>query len=94
MIPKRMKSQQPIFTRRLGKDPSTLPELADHKCSALFNCPDIWELSDGDFAVIGLRKTKELKQLLPESAYCGPEEEIVIVPRVIFTLAKQDIPDK
>lgn len=82
------------FKKRLGKDPKLLPELANHECSPNFDCPDMWELENGDFAVIGLRKTTELKSLLPESAHCGEAEEIVVIPRVILLNAKQDIPNQ
>lgn len=82
------------FKQRLGKDPKTLSEMANHRCSPNFDCPDIWELGNGDFAVIGLRQTPELKALLPKSAHCGEAEEIVIIPRIILLNAKQDIPDE
>ncbi|MFN7139808.1 MAG: hypothetical protein ACK4UN_10755, partial [Limisphaerales bacterium] len=55
-------------------------------------CPDIWELDDGDFAVIGIDIT-ESKVDLPPSAGCGPDERMVRVPRKIFLRAKADIPD-
>lgn len=83
-----------VFKKRLGKNPRSLPEMKNHKCSTLFDCPDVWELENGDFAIIGLRRTTELKDILPESAHCGEEEEIVIVPRIILTNAKPDIPDQ
>ncbi|MEM6269148.1 MAG: hypothetical protein AAF998_06895 [Bacteroidota bacterium] len=82
------------FKKRIGPDPHTLPEVIEAGGSAaLEGCPDLWELENGDFVVIGIRKTGELKGKLPESAGCGPDEEIVIVPRYIFTNAKQEIPD-
>ena len=81
------------FKRRLGQDPHTLPEvIAQGGSGAAEGCPDVWELENGDFAIIGIRKTKELKRLLPETAGCGPDEEIVLVPRLILQNAKEDIP--
>ncbi|HWB02949.1 MAG TPA: hypothetical protein VG796_08000 [Verrucomicrobiales bacterium] len=76
------------FLRRLGPDPhangATTP--------ALDNCPDVWELDTGDFAVIGIEVTSELKDKLPPTASCGPDERIVLVPRRILMGAKADIP--
>lgn len=71
-----------------------MPEvIAQGGSVAADNCPDIWELSNGDFAVIGIRKTREYLNELPESAGCGHDEEIVIVPRIVMANAKRDIPD-
>lgn len=82
------------FKRRLGQDPHTLPEAIENGGSAaLQGCPDVWELENGDFMVIGIRKTLELKNRLPETVSCGPDEEIVIVPRYILVNAKKDIPE-
>ena len=76
------------FLRRLGPDPhangATTP--------ALDNCPDVWELDTGDFAIIGIEMTPELKGKLPPTASCGPDERIVLVPRRILVGAKADIP--
>lgn len=54
-------------------------------------CPDIWELDDGNIAVIGIRKTSALISQLPEGAGCGPDEEIVVLPRQLLVGAKSDI---
>jgi hypothetical protein len=82
------------FKKRCGEDPHHLPEIIEQGGSvAVDGCPDVWELSNGDFAVIGIRKTKELKDLLPESAGCGTDEEIVLVPRIVMANAKRDLPD-
>ena len=82
------------FKRRCGEDPHSLPEVIEKGGSpAVEGCPDVWELSNGDFAVIGIRKTKELHHLIPKSAGCGPDEEIVIVPRIVMANAKRDLPN-
>ena len=82
------------FKKRCGDDPHTLPEIIQAgKSAAADGCPDIWELSNGDFAVIGIRKTREFIPGLPESAGCGLDEEIVLVPRVVMANAKKDLPD-
>lgn len=83
-----------FFKKRCGADPHSLPEVIQAGGSvAADGCPDIWELSNGDFAVIGVRKTREFLHLLPESAGCGLDEEIVLVPKVVMANAKKDLPD-
>lgn len=59
----------------------------------MHGCPDIWELADGDFAVIGPDITAEAGGRLPPSASCGPDERIIKLPRRSLVLAKPDIPD-
>lgn len=78
-----------MFKKRLGPDPHANGEAT----GGARGCPDIWEMEDGSFMVIGARKTKELESLLPESASCGHDEEIVIIPRKTLLRAKKDIPD-
>ncbi len=76
-----------IFVRPLGSDPH-----ADGRESpAACGCPDILELADGDFAIIGSDITN-LADQLPESAGCGPDERIVRIPRETLLGAKSDIP--
>jgi len=77
-----------MFKRRLGK---TYHQGGDNNSASLNSCPDVWELDDGNFAVIGLRKTAYLKANLPLSASCGPDEEIVVVPRAVFIDAAKDV---
>lgn len=77
----------------MGVDPHKLPQvIAAGGSVAADGCPDVWELENGDYAVIGIRKTKEFSPNLPESAGCGPDEEIVLVPRIILQNACRDIP--
>ncbi len=52
------------------------------------------ELDSGDFIVIGRNVTSELQDRLPTTASCGPDEQIVWVPRKTLVLAKSDIPEK
>ncbi|MER7922253.1 hypothetical protein ABTY96_03825 [Streptomyces sp. NPDC096057] len=56
-------------------------------------CPDIFELSDGDFAVIGREATAELDSELPPDAARADYERIVVISRETLVRAKQDIPD-
>ncbi len=79
-----------MFKKRLGPD----PHANGASTPALYSCPDVFELDDGDFAIIGINITEQAKANLPPSASCGPDEQIVRVPRRILIGAKQDIPDK
>ena len=69
--------------RRLG----TVP------CVGCNGCPDILELADGNFAVIGEDITSEAANL-PAFAGCGPSERMVRIPRHLLVHAKSDIPDR
>lgn len=78
-----------MFKRRIGDDPHSNGTMT----TAASGCPDIWELDDGSFAVIGLHRSEELRSVLPPSASCGPDESIVVIPRDLLTRAKIHIPD-
>ena len=56
-------------------------------------CPDIFELADGNFAVIGREATKELDAELPPDARRADYERIVVITRETLVRAKADIPD-
>jgi len=77
-----------MFVRRLGSAPANRGSL----CRNTFACPDIWELDDGDFAVIGADITEHAGKL-PPTAGCASHERMVRVPRRLLILAKRDIPD-
>lgn len=77
-----------LFVRRLGQDPHE----GGATTIALRGCPDIFELDNGDFAIIGLDIT-DLAAQLPPSASCGPDEKMIRLPRKTLVLAKGDIPD-
>jgi len=79
-----------MFKKRIGEDPHANNE----STGAASGCPDIWELNDGNFAVIGIRKTKELSGILPETASCGWDEEIVVLPRKLLVNARNFIPNE
>lgn len=76
------------FLRRLGPD----PHANGQKTAALANCPDVFELDDGDFAIIGIDITDEARPKLPATASCGPDERIVRLTRRILVAARDDIP--
>lgn len=77
----------PVFLRRLA-GPLTGPRA----CQSTYGCPDLWEMTDGDFAVIGEDITALASQL-PASAGCGPRERMVRVPRELLVRARASIPE-
>ena len=76
----------PAFLRRLGPD----PHLNGQQTVALAGCPDLLELADGSFAVIGIDITEKAKGQFPASVGCGPDERVVWIPRKTLVLAKGD----
>jgi hypothetical protein len=79
-----------MFLKRIGSDPHE----NGAKTAACQGCPDIWQLEDGDFAVIGIDITAVATPKLPLTAGCGPDERIVRLPRNLLVNAKRDIPDR
>ncbi|MFE5738234.1 hypothetical protein [Streptomyces celluloflavus] len=75
------------FKRRLGK--SAL-ELGTTNSGP--ECPDIWELENGDIAVIGRDLTASLGTRLPDGVSIGLDERLVVIPRSMLIAAKKDIP--
>jgi hypothetical protein len=78
----------PVFLRRLGPD----PHAGGAKTEALQNCPDLWELEDGNFAVIGVDITAQTAHRLPPTAGCGPDERVIWIPRRLLVKAQPEIP--
>ena len=56
-------------------------------------CPDIFELSDGNFAIIGTDVTDSMDVQLPADAARADYERIVVITRETLVKAKADIPD-
>lgn len=75
-----------MILRRLGPSPDAA------RCSAGRTCPDIFEMTGGDFAIIGADITEQASGCLPADAGCGPGERIVRVPRRTLVMARSDIP--
>lgn len=78
------------FIKRIGPGPQADKAL----CVGCWGCPDIWELDNGDFAVIGVDITDDARPKLPPTAGCAPDERIVRLPRNLLVNAKGDIPDR
>jgi hypothetical protein len=74
--------------RRLGKTPAELGNT-----TGVSGSPDILELDDGAFAVIGVDITDQVGDLSVLAARCAPNERVVPVPRNTFVAAKNDIPE-
>lgn len=72
------------FVRRLG----------DNQSPPYDTCPDLWELDNGDFAVIGSDLTAELRDRLPDGVSIAEHERLVVVPRARLLSAKAAIPDE
>ncbi|MGD0745514.1 MAG: hypothetical protein ABSA45_10190 [Verrucomicrobiota bacterium] len=79
-----------MFLKRLGPD----PHANGAKSAGCDGCPDIWEIDDGDFAIIGIDITAAATAKLPPTAGCGSDERIVRLPRNLLVNAKRDIPDR
>jgi hypothetical protein len=77
-----------MIAKRLGPD----PHANGAKSAGGSGCPDIFELTNGDFAIIGIDETEMIRPHLPASAGCGPDERIVRVPRNVLVHARPDIP--
>jgi len=77
-----------MILRRLGSSPAE----RSTECAACNNCPDLFELEDGDFAVIGRDVTSEVISHLPGDAGCGSDERIVRIPRAVLLAARCEIP--
>ncbi|WP_103529663.1 hypothetical protein [Streptomyces sp. SM12] len=77
-----------LFARRLGKSARELGTTADHD-----GCPDIWELDNGDIAVIGRDLTDSYAARLPPDVTIAADERLVVVPGTMLRSAKPDIAD-
>ncbi|AVH56061.1 MULTISPECIES: hypothetical protein [Streptomyces] len=76
------------IVRRIGASPRERGSLSGE------TCPDIFELSDGNFAVIGTEATAKLDPQLPRDAARADYERIVVISRETLIRAKSDIPDR
>jgi hypothetical protein len=63
----------------------------EQRCATDANCPDIFRLTDGRFAIVGSEAPEELRTLLPQDARLGPDERIVIIDAVTMIHAARDV---
>jgi hypothetical protein len=76
------------FKRRIGRSPR---ELDVTKAGP--ECPDIWELDNGDVAIIGRDITDAYRGRLPVGVSISADERLVVIPKVMAVAAKRDWPD-
>jgi hypothetical protein len=76
------------FKKRMGRSALTLNQTNDGP-----TCPDIWELDNGDVAVIGRDLTRAYDNRLPSGVNVGHDERLVVIPGIMLRAAKADIPD-
>jgi hypothetical protein len=77
-----------VPVRRLGRSPAELG-ISDGRD----DCPDVWELSNGDIAVIGHDLTQAYAASLPPGLVIGEHERLVVIPRVTLLSAREGLPD-
>jgi hypothetical protein len=76
------------FLRRIGKSAHELGTTGGNA-----SCPDIWELANGDIAVIGTDLRGAYADRLPDGVTIDDHESLVVIPRSMLVAAKSDIPD-
>lgn len=74
--------------RRLGKSAHELGTTGGDS-----SCPEIWELTNGDIAIIETDLTRDYQNRLPDGVMVDDGESLVVIPRSTITSAKEDIPD-
>jgi hypothetical protein len=77
-----------LFAKRLGKSAAQLGTTKGKD-----GCPEIWQLSNGDIAVIGRDLTANYAAILPEGVALRADERLVVIPGSMLSSAKADIPD-
>ena len=74
-----------MFLRRLGQH-------GRQQCSTGAHCPQILEMEDGDYTVIGPDITTDAMAAMPPGPGIGPNERAVKVPRRVLIEARSEIP--
>lgn len=77
-----------LFVKRLGKSAKESGNSQGRE-----QCPDIWQLSNGDVAIVGRDLTDSYGSRLPEGVTLAADERIVVIPGNMLSAAKPDIPD-
>jgi hypothetical protein len=76
------------FRRRLGKSAHELGVTTGDA-----SCPELWELDNGDIAVIGTELTLAYRDRLPAGVSIDRHESLIVIPRSTIVSAKADLPD-
>ena len=74
-----------MFLRRLGEN-------GRQQCEGLHRCPQILEMTDGNFAVVGLDITAEAVAAMLPGPGVGSKEGVVKIPRHVMIAARAEIP--
>jgi hypothetical protein len=74
-----------MFTKRLG-------QIGQRQCSTGAQCPQILEMVDGNYAVVGTLITSEAVKAMPPGPGIGPTEGVVKIPRTVLVGARAEIP--
>src|ERR1700722_4328421 len=76
------------FACRLGKSAHELGTTAGEA-----SCPEMWELDNGDIAIIGTELTSAYRDRLPPGVSIDAGEGLVVIPRSTLVSAREAIPD-
>jgi len=79
------------FETRVGPDPHADSHGGPRPSPGAEGCPDVWRVSGGDYAVIGIDVTGSVDRPLPDTASCGPDERIVLIPKHVLEAAARDL---
>lgn len=72
-------SPEATFVRRLG---------GPNQTRRANTCPDVWELSDGNVAIVGVDMTQGYSDRIPDDLHIyEADERLVVVPKMIFLRA-------
>lgn len=72
------------IAHRVGLSPA-------QRCVSDANCPDVFRLVDGRYAIIGVDATDELRTQLPHDAGIGARERIIVIDADTMTHAARDV---
>lgn len=73
--------------RRLGRP-------AEQETGGASGSPDVFELANGNFGVVGWDITDSVDLSLLPGVHCAPGERTVMVDRQVLLDARRDIPDE
>ena len=73
-----------MFLRRLGQN-------GRQQCEGGHYCAQLLEMTDRDFAAVGLDITDEAVGAIPPGPGVGPTEKVVRIPRKVMLAAVSDI---
>jgi hypothetical protein len=77
------------FVRRLGKSPKGIKMAGgDEYSKHEGGCPDIWELSNGDVAIIGRDLTDAYMGRLPREVSVAEDERVIVLPGVMLSMTR------